>query len=75
MQKGIGSLIIAVAFISYGIYCLIKGGTHHKDAGWVSKEERSKEHHVCHGSIFFHWNFINFLLYFPKFYSLNLLKK
>tara|TARA_B100000214_G_C23941928_1_gene616125 strand:+ start:1028 stop:1237 length:210 start_codon:yes stop_codon:yes gene_type:complete len=42
MQKGIGSLIVAVAFISYGIYCLIKGGTHHKDVGWASKEERPK---------------------------------
>ena len=42
MQERIGSLIIAVAFISYGIYCLIKGGTHHKDVGWVSKEESQR---------------------------------
>tara|TARA_B000000565_G_C23575060_1_gene296917 strand:- start:161 stop:373 length:213 start_codon:yes stop_codon:yes gene_type:complete len=42
MEKAIGSLIVAVAFIAYAIYCVIKGGTHHRDVGWATKEERPK---------------------------------
>ena len=42
MEQAIGSLVMAVAFISYGIYCLINGGTHHRDVGWASKEDRPK---------------------------------
>ena len=68
MQKGIGSLIVAVAFISYTIYCLINGGTHHKDVGWASKEERPKSFMFTMALYFFigilsisYYFFLNFI--------------
>jgi hypothetical protein len=42
MEQAIGSLVMAIACISYGIYCVINGGTHHRSVGWSSKEERPK---------------------------------
>ncbi len=31
------SLVIAVLFWIYAVYCMMKGGTHAKGKGWVSK--------------------------------------
>ena len=41
-MKAIGSLIMAIACISYGIYCIINGGTHDRGKGWFTKEEGPK---------------------------------
>jgi hypothetical protein len=41
-MKEIGSLAIGIFFISYGAYCMLNSGTHHRRRGWISREESPK---------------------------------
>ena len=47
----IGSLIIGLVSLGYGVYCMVHGGTHTRNATWFTREEAPKPIWRCMGSV------------------------
>lgn len=64
----IGSLIMGLVSLGYGIYCMVHGGTHTRNATWFTREEAPKTFWSCMGlylligvGSLFNFAYINFL--------------
>ena len=42
MIKMYGYVIVGALCFAYGVFCMVKGGTHVKNVGWRTKEEYPK---------------------------------
>jgi len=57
------SLIFGILFWIYGVYCMIKGGTHAKGKGWVSKYTNPITYRI-NQTIYFFLGFFTFVSFF-----------
>jgi hypothetical protein len=42
IMQALGSLVTAIICLAYAAYCMLKGGTHLRGKGWVSREQSPK---------------------------------